>query len=85
MSRRAFTYDKSWDEIETMLATLERKQNNHLTAITLLKGQRMSKKQRQEAVWHMRQFKGLEGAITSLRWVLGDPNADPTVGVKTDE
>ena len=86
MSERPFTYDRDWEQIEAKLAECERKQNNHLTAITLLRNRgRLTKRQKQEATHHMRQFKGLEGAIATLRWVIGDPAADPLSGVKHDD
>jgi len=27
-------------------------------------------------IYHMRQYKGLEGVVKSLRWVLGDKNIE---------
>lgn len=63
-----FSYERSWDEIETMLLTAERTQNAHLLA---LQDKRLTKKQK---VKHMRDFKGLQGVIHALRWTLGDNN-----------
>ena len=71
-----FTYDKSWEEIEAKLDEAERLQNAHYTA--LQKG-RLTKRQR---LHHMKQYKGLEGAIATLRWTLGDPQFDPLPGRK---
>ena len=62
-----FTYDRSWEQIEAMLDKAERKQNFH--SIEMSKN--TSKK---EKIFHMRQFKALEGVIKSLRWVLGGKN-----------
>ncbi len=61
-----FSYNRSWEEIEKMLSEAERKQNMHLMAIN---GHLASKKER---MYHMRKYKGLEGVIRGLRWVLGD-------------
>ena len=60
-----FTYDRSWEQIEAMLDKAERKQNFH----SIKMSDDTSKKER---IFHMRQFKALEGVIKSLRWVLGD-------------
>ena len=62
-----FTYDRSWEQIEAMLDKAERKQNFHSIEMS----KHTSKK---EKIFHMRQFKALEGVIKSLRWVLGDKN-----------
>ena len=59
-----FSYNRTWDEIETMLFKAEQKQNQHY-----MKMQRGPKKER---MFHMRNYKALEGVIKSLRWVLGD-------------
>tara|TARA_R100001443_G_scaffold63208_1_gene73043 strand:+ start:258 stop:479 length:222 start_codon:yes stop_codon:yes gene_type:complete len=67
MNNGHFTYDRSWEQIEAMLDKAERKQNFH--SIEMSKN--ISKK---EKIFHMRQFKALEGVIKSLRWVLGDKN-----------
>jgi hypothetical protein len=61
-----FAYSRSWEDIETMLNEAERKQNRHLMA---LRGKGLTKEQK---VQHMRDFKGLQGVIYGLRWVLGD-------------
>ena len=61
-----FAYNRSWEDIETMLSEAERKQNQHLMAINR---QGADKKER---MYHMRKYKGLEGVIRGLRWVLGD-------------
>ena len=59
-----FTYERSWHEIEEMLDRAERKQNMHYT--------KMQKGSKAERVFHMRNYKALEGAVKSLRWTLGD-------------
>ena len=60
-----FTYERKWGEREDMLVRAERKQNFH----SIKMSDDTSKKER---IFHMRQFKALEGVIKSLRWVLGD-------------
>ena len=59
-----FSYNRTWEEIESMLFRAETKQNQHY-----MKMQRGPKKER---MFHMRNYKALEGVIKSLRWVLGD-------------
>lgn len=59
-----FSYDRSWASIEDMLEKAERKQNKHYVA--------MQKCKRSERMYHMRNYKALEGVVKSLRWVLGD-------------
>ena len=61
-----FSYTREWVEIEGMLNEAERKQNMHLTS---LRNRDLTKKQLKR---HMRNYKGLEGVVNSLRWVLGD-------------
>tara|TARA_R110000824_G_scaffold103674_5_gene246309 strand:+ start:937 stop:1161 length:225 start_codon:yes stop_codon:yes gene_type:complete len=59
-----FTYNRTWEEIHTMLDKAERKQNEHY-----IKMQKGSKKER---IYHMRNYKALEGVTKALRWTLGD-------------
>jgi|TARA_R100000030_G_scaffold26054_2_gene18983 hypothetical protein len=61
-----FGYNRTWKEIEDLLWEAERKQNQHLMA---LRRKGLTKEQK---VQHMRDFKGLQGVIYGLRWVLGD-------------
>ena len=70
MNDEDFSYERSWDDIHTMLDKAERKQNAHFTA---LQRKSISKSQR---IKHMRNYKALEGAIKALRWVLGDRNIE---------
>lgn len=65
-----FTYNRSWDEIETMLDKAERKLNQHKIAIT------SSVSKSKQWVYHARNFKALEGVIKTLRWTLGDKNIE---------
>ena len=60
-----FAYDKSWDDILCMLDEAEREQNKHYMLMQRAKNKR-------KRIEHMRNYKALEGVITSLRWVLGD-------------
>lgn len=59
-----YAYDKTWAEIEDMLARAIRKQNMHLQMIQKSVGK--------ERIKHMRNYKALEGVVKSLKWVLGD-------------
>jgi hypothetical protein len=61
-----FTYERTWVEIEEMLDKAERKQNSHITA--------MQSCPKDERMYHMRNYKALEGVVKALRWVLGDLN-----------
>jgi len=58
-----FTYNRSWVEIETMLDRAEKKQNEHYTA--------MQSCPKSERMFHMRNYKALEGVVKALKWVLG--------------
>ena len=69
-----FTYDKEWDQIYNKLKEAEQRQNAHFLE---LQKANLSKKKKMH---HVKQIKGLEGAITTLRWVLGDRDYDPLVG-----
>ena len=59
-----FSYERSWNEIEDMLDKAERKQNIHYM--------KMKKGKKSDRVYHMRNYKALEGVIKALRWTLGD-------------
>ena len=59
-----FAYDKSWEQIEALLDEAEREQNKRWLAF-----QRCPKPLRMQ---HWNNYKGLEGVINTLRWVLGD-------------
>tara|TARA_Y100001938_G_scaffold126714_1_gene178903 strand:- start:361 stop:576 length:216 start_codon:yes stop_codon:yes gene_type:complete len=61
---RHYSYERTWVEIEEMLDMAERKQNEHYV--------RMQKGSRKERIYHMRNYKALEGVVKSLRWTLGD-------------
>tara|TARA_R110001592_G_scaffold143591_1_gene366454 strand:+ start:381 stop:629 length:249 start_codon:yes stop_codon:yes gene_type:complete len=71
MNEGHFTYERNWEQIENMLDKAERKQNLH--SVQMSDERNLTKKQR---IYHMRQFKALEGVIKSLRWVLGDRDVE---------
>ena len=64
-----FAYDRSWGEIEEMLDKAEREQNKHYMMM-------QRTKVKKERIFHMRNYKALQGVINSLRWVLGDIHID---------
>lgn len=68
MTKRHYSYNRTWQQIHDMLDKAERKQNNHYIM--------MSQGPKKERVHHMRNYKALEGVIKSLRWVLGDKDID---------
>ena len=59
-----YTYERTWVEIEAMLDQAERKQNEHYI--------RLQKGTKKERIYHMRNYKALEGVVKALRWTLGD-------------
>jgi len=64
---------RSEDEILTMLDRAEKKMNHHLYYIQktnelLPKGNKRSTRK----MYHMRNYKALEGVVKTLRWSLGD-------------
>tara|TARA_R110002110_G_scaffold188456_1_gene396475 strand:+ start:214 stop:441 length:228 start_codon:yes stop_codon:yes gene_type:complete len=59
-----FTYNRTWEEIQDMLESAERKQNHHYV--------KMQQGKKKERIYHMRNYKALEGAVKALRWTLGD-------------
>tara|TARA_R100000315_G_scaffold62493_1_gene44409 strand:+ start:86 stop:367 length:282 start_codon:yes stop_codon:yes gene_type:complete len=61
-----FTYDRDWEQIHDALDKAERKQNWHMMKI------QRKDTPKEDKVMHMRNYKGLEGVINALRWVLGD-------------
>ena len=54
--------------ILTMLDKAERKQNMHYT--------NMHKGRKEQRVYHMRNYKALQGVVKALRWTLGDKHID---------
>ena len=62
---RTYSYETTWEQIETMLDKAEREANRHLSALN-------ATDDRHQKVYHMRNYKALQGVITALRWTLGD-------------
>ena len=63
-----YTYERTWKEIHDMLDKAERKQNSHYTE--------MQKGGKTERLYHMRNYKALEGVIKALKWTLGDKDIE---------
>tara|TARA_R110000851_G_scaffold32096_3_gene86337 strand:+ start:628 stop:882 length:255 start_codon:yes stop_codon:yes gene_type:complete len=63
-----FTYSRKWDEIEVMLSKAERVKNMHYTQYLKYK----ENKNKDKVLYHLRNYKALEGVVKTLRWVLGD-------------
>ena len=60
----SFSYSRSWEEIEHLLHSAEQEQNKHYML--------MQKGKKKDRVYHMRNYKALQGVVNALRWVLGD-------------
>ena len=56
------------DEILKMLDRAERKQNFHYV--------KMMKNNKRDRIFHMRNYKALEGVVKTLRWCLGDKDIE---------
>ena len=54
--------------ILAMLDRAERKQNMHFVKMQIGK--------KKERIYHMRNYKALEGVVKALRWALGDKNIE---------
>ncbi len=65
-----FSYNKSWEDIESMLDKAERKMNTWISVFYEAQ-RRNDKRVMKDAA---RNKKALEGVIKTLRWVLGDKN-----------
>ena len=63
-----FTYDRTWADIHAMLEKAERKQNMHYT--------KMQSPNKKDRIYHMRNYKALEGVIKALKWTLGDKDIE---------
>ena len=64
----AFSYSRTWEEIERMLDKAERRKNYHEMHMN------DTEMDRPQRMFHARNFKALEGVIKTLRWTLGDKN-----------
>ena len=62
------TYDRSWEEIETMLDRAERKMNEWISYYHYSR----KKNDREGMVEAARNKKALEGVIKTLKWTLGE-------------
>ncbi len=65
---RNFAYNKQWTEIEAMLDDAEAEMQKH--KMTILNKNIPTRMKEQP----MRDYKGLQGVVYGLRWVLGDRN-----------
>ena len=59
---------RSEDELLDMLDKAERKMNHHYTLLL--------QKRLDGRIYHMRNYKALEGVVKALRWALGDMNVE---------
>tara|TARA_R110002051_G_C8721653_1_gene496794 strand:- start:1685 stop:1912 length:228 start_codon:yes stop_codon:yes gene_type:complete len=66
---RHFSYNRTWEQIENMLDKAERKQNQHYSKM-------QKTKNKKERLYHMKNYKALEGVIKALRWTLGDKDIE---------
>jgi|TARA_R110000824_G_scaffold8760_2_gene39851 hypothetical protein len=64
-----FTYERTWSEIEDMLAKAERVKNIHHTKF-------LNAPNKKDKLYHARNFKALEGVCKTLRWTLGDKDVE---------
>ena len=60
------------NEIELMLDKAERKRNYHRTMTEKCRKTEHMK----DMLFHMRNYKALEGVVKALRWALGDKNVE---------
>jgi hypothetical protein len=64
-----FDYNRSWEEIESMLDKAERVKNQlHIKFL--------NESNKKKKLYYARNYKALEGVCKTLRWVLGDKNVD---------
>lgn len=66
--RERYTGVRSEEAILAMLDKAERKQNMHYTELQIGK--------RKKRIYHMRNYKALEGTVKTLRWALGDKDIE---------
>ena len=60
---------RSEDELLKMLDRAERKMNHHYTMA-------QTKDRRSFIMYHMRNYKALQGVVKTLRWTLGDKDIE---------
>mgnify|MGYP003672810232 FL=1 len=63
---RHYSYTRSWEEIEDMLDEAESEMKKH--KMTILNKNIPTRMKEQP----MRDYKGIQGVVYGLRWVLGD-------------
>jgi hypothetical protein len=68
----AFSYDRSWEQIESMLVRAEEKQNQWVMRFHAAKKANNKIAMKECA----RNKKALEGVIKTLRWTLGERGID---------
>ena len=61
----AFSYNRTWEEIEEMLVGAEKKYNYHHAEYSISTS-------KEDKLYHARNYKALQGVIKTLKWVLGD-------------
>lgn len=68
MLSEQFTYDRSWESIEDMLDSAEKKMNRWINIYYEAKENNQKDLMREAA----RNKKALDGVVKTLRWCLGD-------------
>ena len=71
-----FTGLRTENEIELMLDRAERKQNQMLVNLSMIRNYKALPDIRKTRMHYMRNYKALEGVVKALRWVLGDKDID---------
>lgn len=64
-----FRYNRTWEDIETMLDKAEVVMNRHYS-------QYMTARDKKTKMYHARNYKALQGVVKTLRWTLGDINVE---------
>ena len=59
-----FSYNRTWEGIEELLFLAEQEQNRHYVLV--------QKGAKENRIYHMKNYKALEGVVKALRWTLGD-------------
>ena len=64
-----FRYNRTWEDIETMLDKAEVVMNRHYS-------QYMTARDKKTKMYHARNYKALQGVHKTLRWVLGEQGVE---------
>ena len=64
-----FRYNRTWEDIETMLDKAEVVMNRHYS-------QYLAARDKKTKMYHARNYKALQGVVKTLRWTLGDINVE---------